>query len=350
MIKFILLAFLMSIFGIITLSVISDDSYYTISKADVKLITPSTFPKPVYDFKNNKITPNKFNLGRKLFYDPILSKDSSVSCASCHQQFAAFAHIDHSLSHGINDRIGTRNVSAIQNLIWNREFMWDGGVNHIEIQPIAPITNKVEMNEDLKNIILKLTRNKDYRKLFKKAYHSSTITSEKILKSLAQFMGLMISANSRYDRFIAGNENFSKEEKEGLGLFKQRCASCHTEPLFTNHSYVNNGLIPNPKIDDKGRYIITGNQSDVYTFRVPSLRNVALTFPYMHDGRFRNLTEVLNFYSDTIKHTSNAHPLIKKIGKLSIDERNNILSFLKTLTDKSFIYDRRFADPNFKRL
>ena len=128
---------------------IEDNPYFIINKKDVEFKIPKGFPKTVYDFRKNKITPEGFVLGRKLFYDPILSKDSSISCAFCHQRFAAFAHIDHSVSHGINGLLGKRNVPAIQNLAWESSFMWDGGINHIELQPIAPITNPVEMNETL---------------------------------------------------------------------------------------------------------------------------------------------------------------------------------------------------------
>src|SRR4051812_34421050 len=124
----------------------------TITKKDVELKLPIGFPKPFYDFSANKLTPDKFMLGRKLFYDPILSRDSSTSCQSCHQRVAAFAHIDHALSHGINSKIGTRNVPALQNLIWRDTYMWDGGVNNLEVQPINPITNPVEMDESLAHV------------------------------------------------------------------------------------------------------------------------------------------------------------------------------------------------------
>lgn len=328
---------------------IDDDPFYVITKKDIQLNLPKHFPKPTYSFKNNKITPEGFVLGRKLFYDPILSKDSTVSCASCHQQYVAFAHIDHALSHGIEDRIGIRNVGALQNLIWNTSFMWDGGINHIEIQPIAPITNKVEMAEDLGNVLLKLNRNKSYKKAFKQVFKDSIISSQNLLKSLTQFMGLLISSNSKYDKFISGKTDFSIEEKKGLDLFRQKCASCHTEPLFTNNTFISNGLLPNIKINDKGRYTITGVESDLYKFKVPSLRNVELTLPYMHDGRFRNLNEVLNFYSNPKQHSRYADILLADIGVLTTEEKNCIILFLKTLTDKEFLYDRRFADPNFVR-
>lgn len=327
----------------------SDDSYFLISKKDVRLTIPKGFPQPNDIFKNNKITPAGFVLGRKLFYDPVLSKDSTISCGSCHQQFAAFSHIDHSLAHGIGGRIGKRNVPALQNLIWNKEFMWDGGINHLEVQAIAPITSKDEMDETLAHVIAKLNLRNDYRIAFYKAFKDSIVTSERLLKSLTQFMGLMISADSKYDRFIAGKETFSEVELKGLMLFRNKCAGCHKEPLFTDNTHRSNGLPVNKRLDDKGRHIITGNENDIYKFKVPGLRNVELSFPYMHDGRFRNLNEVLNFYGDSTKHSSYSDRLVHNIGQISQEDTKALIAFLRTLTDKTFVYDRRFADPNFSR-
>lgn len=320
---------------------------YSISKKDVELIIPKGFPKPSYDFSNNKLSPEIFTIGRKLFYDPLLSKDSSTSCESCHQRVAAFAHIDHALSHGIDGKIGTRNVPALQNLIWNDSYMWDGGVNHLETQPINPITSPIEMNETLANIIFKLKKNKEYVSLFKKAYKDTIINSERILKSLAQFTGLMISSNSRYDKYLAGKDTFSIQEKNGLAIFRAKCASCHKEPLFTDNSIRNNGIQPDTSLNDIGRGKITNLESDNYKFRVPSLRNIEMTVPYMHDGRYKKLKDVLNHYSSK-NHNATADLEIKKIGELSDKERKDIIAFLLTLTDREFLNDKRFVDPNRK--
>ena len=324
------------------------NSYFIITKDDVKLIVPKGFPKPVYTFKNNTLTPEVFVLGRKLFYDPILSKDSSTSCASCHQRIAAFAHFDHPLSHGINGLIGKRNVSALQNLIWKDALMWDGGVNNLEVQPINPITNPVEMNESLANIIQKLKHNKDYVEEFNAAFHTNVINSEELLKSLAQFTGLMVSANSRYDKYIRKEDTFSKAEQHGLVLFRANCAACHKEPLFTDNSYRDNGIGSDTSLKDMGRGAITGQDADNMRFKVPSLRNIEMTYPYMHDGRFRNLEQVLNHYTHTAKLTDRADTVLKKGISLTEEDKKDLLAFLKTLTDKEFLYDRRFADPNMK--
>jgi cytochrome c peroxidase len=340
---YVVLIFLITVF-----SFTADNSYFLISKKDVQLKIPKGFPAPVYQFKNNKVTPEAFLLGRRLFYDPILSRDSSTSCASCHQRFAAFAHVDHPLSHGINGLIGTRNVPAIQNEIWSTDFMWDGSVNHIELQPLAPLTNPVEMNEKLEHVIQKLQQTSSYVAMFSRAYHDTLVTSEKMLKAISQFVGLMISSDSRYDKFNRGEDTLSTVEMNGLKLFRNHCTSCHKEPLFTDNSFRNIGLKPDTALHEQGRQHITGLDSDFMKFKVPSLRNVEMTYPYMHDGRFKNLQQVMNHYAEGNFSAANVDPaIIKNIG-LTETEKSEIISFLKTLTDKTFLYDRRFIDPNSK--
>lgn len=340
---------LLSLTVIIVFNSFTDDNpYFKIANSDVVLTIPKGFPKPIYNFRNNKITPEKFVLGRKLFYDPILSKDSSTSCATCHQRIAAFAHIDHALSHGINGLIGKRNVSALQNLIWKDALMWDGGVNNLEVQPINPITNAVEMNETLSNVVAKLKHNKIYLEEFKSAFNDTIINSERVLKTLAQFTGLMISSNSKYDKFLEGTVTLSDTELKGLKIFKTKCANCHAGTLLTDNSYRNNGIKPDTSLKDKGRELITANVEDNNKFKVPSLRNVEMTYPYMHDGRFRNLQQVLNHYSNSAGFDKGYDLSLNKIGILSEKEKAEVIAFLKTLTDKVFLYDRRFADPNMK--
>jgi cytochrome c peroxidase len=334
---------------IISSAFIGDDKYWTITKADVKLDFPKDFPKPLYEFKNNTPTPEGFTLGRKLFYDPILSKDSSISCGFCHQRIAAFAHIDHAISHGINGLLGKRNVPPLQNLIWEKEFMWDGGVNNLEVQPASPITNPVEMDETFKHVITKLQRNKTYVAMFKAAFGDTIVNSANLLHALAQFTGLMVSSNSRYDKYIRREDTLSKQEAHGLQLFRDKCAQCHKEPLFTDNSYRNNGIAYDSAFKDSGRIKITGNPKGFMKFRVPSLRNIEMTYPYMHDGRFRNLKQVLDHYTQTYTQASGADPILVNGIALSEQDKTDIIAFLKTLTDKTFLYDRRFADPNMVR-
>jgi len=325
-----------------------DNPYFRITAEDVTLKVPAGFPRPLYNFKTNRLTPEIFTLGRTLFYDKLLSKDNSVSCGSCHQRIAAFAHIDHALSHGIYAKIGTRNVPALQNLIWKDAYMWDGGVNNLEIQPLSPITNPIEMDETLENVISKLKHDKKYVMLFQNAFHDTIIDSKRLLQSIAQFTGLMISGGSRYDRFLEGKDTFSGSEMNGLKLFRSKCENCHKEPLFTNNSYRNNGLKPDPSLKDEGRAKITGKEEDRYRFQVPGLRNIEMTYPYMHDGRFQKLRDVVNHYSNPKNFDNRADRSLQKIGYLTDREKDELVAFLLTLTDKAFLYDRRFADPDFQ--
>jgi cytochrome c peroxidase len=226
--------------------------------------------------------------------------------------------------------------------------MWDGSINHLEMQPLAPITNPIEMNESLDNVIRKLQRNKEYVALFQKAFNDTIITSQKMLRAIAQFTGMMISDNSRYDKYIRGEEQFSDQEIHGLQLFRSHCENCHKEPLFTDESFRNIGLKPDTALKDSGRMAITGDPGDYMKFKVPSLRNVELTYPYMHDGRFRNLQQVLNHYANGNFYTNNYDKSIERNIGLTETEKAELIAFLKTLTDKEFVYDRRFADPNFR--
>lgn len=341
--------FLVSLLCCVLLTALqAENDYFRIVPKDVELHIPKGFPRPIYNFRHNKLNPNVFVLGRKLFYDPILSRDSTISCSSCHQRLAAFAHFDHALSHGIDGLIGKRNVPALQNLIWKDAFMDDGGVNNLEVQPLNPITNPVEMDQNLVTVLDKLRKNPIYKKDFQKAFGDTAISTERLLKSLAQFTGLMISSNSRYDRFIAGTDTFSETEKRGLIIFRKTCTGCHPEPLFTDNSYRRNGIGPDKQLLDLGRGLITGDSGDNYKFKVPSLRNIERTYPYMHDGRYRKLEDVVNFYSHANSFAPNADKELQMIGQLDAEAQKQLVTFLKTLTDYTFIYDKRFIDPFLK--
>ena len=302
---------------------------------------PAGWPAPRYDFASNPVTAAGFALGRRLFYDPILSRDGSVACASCHQQFAAFAHLDHRVSHGIGGVNGQRNTPALFNLAWQPELMWDGSARHLETQPVAPISNPLEMGSSLELALDKLRRDARYPALFAAAFGSPGVDSQRLLRALAQFTGSLVSAGSRYDRHQRGEEPFSTQEQAGLELFRQRCAACHREPLFSDFSYRNNGLDAAPR--DAGRAAISGRAEDRGRFRVPSLRNVALTAPYMHDGRYDSLQQVLDHYSSGIQPSATLDPLLAGTAPFSSAQRAALLAFLDTLTDEPFIHDPRFA-------
>ncbi len=305
----------------------------------MSLPIPSGWPKPVYDFSKNPLTQEGFELGRRLFYDPILSRDQTISCASCHLQATGFTHVDHDLSHGIDGAIGTRNSMTIMNVAWSKYFMWDGGVNHLDMQPLAPITSPLEMDETLDCLVKKLKVSPRYKALFYRAFEDSMATGQRVLLALSQFVLQLNSSNSKYDKYLrkeAGG-NFTSQEINGLALFRTHCASCHTEPLFTNNGFEKNGLPVDTTLNDFGRMKITQKSSDSLKFKVPTLRNIQFTFPYMHDGRFQKLREVVNHYATTQQ--------LKKPIVLTPNEKVDIVGFLLTLTDESFLFDKRLGYP-----
>lgn len=310
------------------------------------LKVPSYFPKPVYNFTNNTLTEEKILLGRALFYEPMLSKDNTISCASCHSPYNAFAHTDHDLSHGIKDEIGTRNAPALFNLAWQTQFMWDGAINHLDMQALAPISHPKEMGETLPNVIKKLSKSSLYTKLFSAAYGAdASITGERMLKALSQFQLTLVSANSKYDQVRLGKEAYTDQEASGYTLFKQHCNSCHQEPLFTNSSLANNGLSQDTTLKDQGRYSITQLAKDSLLFKVPSLRNLSYTYPYMHDGRFQKLSQVINHYTSHIVPSSTLSDQLRQPILLTSNEKVDLVTFLLTLNDKEFVFHPNHAYP-----
>lgn len=311
---------------------------------------PANFPAPVYKFTGNEVTEEGFRLGRRLFYDPILSADNTISCGSCHIQAAAFTHHGHDLSHGIHDQLGTRNAPAIQNLAWYTSFMWDGGIPDLDLQPIAPITNPVEMGDTLQAVLNKLNNHPEYPALFERAFGKDKISTDLLMKALSQFMVMLVSSGSKYDKVMRHEgETFSSEESRGYELFKANCASCHKEPLFTDMSFRNNGLPPGEE-PDQGRALVSVSETDRFRFKVPSLRNLKYTFPYMHDGRFYTLDEVLAHYTGGIRESATLDPLLRQQGgkpgiPLSEQEKIYLKKFLATLNDSAFIKNPAFSEP-----
>lgn len=303
------------------------------------------FPKPYYDFSKNKLDSLKIELGRKLFYDPILSQNNSTTCASCHSPFSSFAHNDHDLSHGIYDSIGTRNAPALFNLAWHKLFMWDGAINHLNQQPLAPIHSQTEMGSSIQEVITKLRKDSIYIIRFKKAFGDTQITSDRFLKSLAQFQLTLVSNHSKYDSVTRRQSTFTNQEKNGYRLFVKHCNSCHVEPLFTNYSFANNGLSIDITLNDLGRMKVTQNPKDSLKFKIPSLRNLTYSFPYMHDGRFKNLHQVLNHYVRDIKTSTHIDQRLQGGIRLTENEKVDLIAFLLTLNDNEFIRNPKFQFP-----
>lgn len=307
---------------------------------------PEGWPVPQYLFENNTLSTGGFELGRKIFYDTRLSKDNTISCGSCHQSFAAFANLDHTVSHGINSLVGTRNSPGLANLAWSPTFFWDGGVLNLENQPLAPIQNVVEMDLKIDSVVARLNADPVYRDQFRNVFGDGSITSQTIFRAIAQFMAVMVSSNSRYDRAMRkeGGVVLSPSETAGLALYQQHCAACHKAPLFTDYSFRNNGLAVTA-VNDIGRAMITLLEGDRYKFKVPSLRNLGFTRPYMHDGRFSTLTQVLDHYDHGVVPSATLDPILQKPINLNLQERTDLLAFLGSLNDSSFVADQRFHDP-----
>lgn len=312
-------------------------------------VIPTNFPDPSYDFSLNPPTEKGFALGKELFYEGRLSSTGVISCGFCHIQDFAFTHHEHIVSHGVNGALGTRNAPSLANMAFLKDFMWDGSVEHLDLQPVVPITAEVEMNESINNVLRKLKEDPKYVKMFAEAFENDTISAKNMLSALSQFVTMMVSANTKYDRVVRGEGDFfTTEEEQGKKLFEQKCATCHAGVLFTDQSYRNNGLSIDPKYNDIGRMNVTGLETDKYKFRVPGLRNVAITFPYMHDGRFRTLLEVLDHYDSGMVFTQNLDPIFQEGQTLGIplteEEKIKIIAFLETLTDDDFIFDERFSE------
>ena len=327
-------------------------------------LTPYKFPEPKFFPKmpvavNNPVTVEGANLGKQLFYDPILSSDSTISCASCHHQKAAFSDSPNSFSKGRNEALMKRNTMALFNLAWYPAFFWDGRASSIEEQVFHPVREYDEMNLDWKIAGKRLERNKVYKKQFNEVFGSSKIDSVQISKAIAQFLRTLLSYQSKYDQVIEGKTLFTKDEYEGFGLVNDQtkgdCIHCHItdgDALGTALVFSNNGLDAITDANDykdKGRGAVTGKTIDNGKFMVPSLRNLAFTAPYMHDGRFETLEDVINFYSEGLQKSANIDSKMEFVhqggAKLTSEDKRKIIAFLLTLSDSSFIANPEFSNP-----
>ncbi|MBU3700401.1 MAG: c-type cytochrome, partial [Candidatus Kapabacteria bacterium] len=220
---------------------------------------------------------------------------------------------------------------SLQNLAWKKSFMWDGAITNLDMQSLSPLTGHEEMSNNLDTIISRVGSNPTYIAMMRSAYGTDSVSIPRILRALGRFVAGLVSADSRYDRFMAGTDTLADNEQRGLALFRRHCASCHTEPLFTNGDFASNGLAPGTITPDSGRYEVTHNTADLFRFAVPTLRNITLTHPYMHDGRFKRLRDVLAHYANPSAHAPHADPRIRAIGPLADPDRKDIIAFLMTL-------------------
>jgi len=346
---------------VFVLSCKKDKVGYTPSPYELDI--PSHFPDMEIP-ADNPMTIEGVILGRLLFYEERLSGDNTQSCASCHAIANAFSD-PNQFSTGINGIQGNRNSMALINLGWQKFFFWDGRSSTLEKQILEPVPNPIEMHQSWKDAIAKLASDVKYRNLFYKAFGEEGIDSSKVAKSMAQFIRTLISGTSKYDVMYKYENGYTlsavdqailttitNEEWGGYDLFKSLngadCFHCHNGPLMQVQKFSNNGL--DATFADHGRAGITGNPNDMGKFKVPTLRNIALTAPYMHDGRFTTLEQVIEHYSSGINQSSTIDPLIEFAfqGGVQLDaEGKSILKkFLETLTDYNFINNPNFKDPN----
>jgi cytochrome c peroxidase len=323
---------------------------------------------------SNPLTQEGVELGRMLFYDKRISANYNVSCATCHQQKKAFSD-GRAFSIGTSGKLTAKSSMALSNLLWGtKHFFWDGRVSSLEEQALIPIENPDEMGLTIDEAIRRLENISTYDPMFKAAFGDNKITSERIAFALASFQRTLISANSRYDKFLRGELQFSEEELLGKQLFMTHpdptvglrggnCGDCHSQFLTGGFNtgydgFKNNGLDANPELEN-GLAAVTGKMSDRGKFKVPSLRNIAITAPYMHDGRFGTLEEVLDHYDHGIKDSETLDPLMRQTSNnpvalevnlgfhMTAAEKKAILIFLETLTDEEFIYNKEFTDPHY---
>jgi cytochrome c peroxidase len=283
---------------------------------------------------DNPLTKPRVELGRVLFFDPVLSADSSLSCASCHQPSRYFAD-DRERAVGIDGREGTRNVPSVLNVAYGRSFFWDGRAVSLEEQILAPLGGDNELGLDLSEIGYRLRGRGGYTEAFRKAFGSDAITSDRVARAIASYLRTLRSGDAPVDRYLYGDATaLSADARRGFRLFVGRanCGVCHTIPLFTDHQFHNTGISRGSA--DTGRFSVTGDESERGAFKTPSLRNVAETAPYMHDGSIATLEEVIEHYDRG--GTANPH-LDDEITalKLSPAEKRELIAFLESLTGRS---------------
>ena len=339
-------------------------SYFTdpIETGAYEFVYPANFGNRINIPADNPTTKQGVYLGRLLFYETRLSATNKLSCGSCHQQEKAFTD-GKPFSVGVDNVPTPRNAMSLTNLLWERKFFWDGRAEGLEAQAIIPMTNPHEMGQTLEASVKKLKGDTAYHTLFKLVYGDDAISGDRIAKAIAQFERTLISCNSKYDRYLAGKYQPTPQELNGIKLFMSgpnpeksirgaNCGHCHGGPKTYMELFHNNGLDSIPK--DIGIEALTNLPSDRGRFKVPTLRNIALTAPYMHDGRFKTLAEVVDHYSNHVRQSESLSTVFRgesnevggKTLKLTADEKRDIVAFLNMLTDDTFLTDPRFADPH----
>lgn len=314
----------------------SCETDHPIAEGLFRLSVPNGFPAPTIP-EDNELTWERIELGKKLFFDPILSMDSTISCGSCHKQEFAFAD-NLAISPGVEDRLGFRNSMSLVNVAYHDFFMREGGVPTLEMQVLAPIQDHNEMSFNIVSIAEKLNLDSTYVKASREAYNRIP-DPYVITRAIASFERTMLSGNSDYDKNL-----LNESERQGKDLFfsdELACSSCHGSFLFTNQGIENNGLYA--VYEDSGRYRLTHLQEDIGKFKVPTLRNIELTAPYMHNGSLETLEEVITHYAAGGKNHFNQSELISGFS-ISDEEEQNLINFLHSLTDEEFTHNTFFEE------
>jgi len=300
---------------------------------------------------DNPLTVESVELGRMLFYEKALSNNFTLSCGSCHLQANAFTD-PRPFSVGTDGSVGTRNAMAIVNMAWDNAFFWDGRSTSLERQALLPVVDHAEMRNTWPVVVQRLQTDERYPKRFLQVFGTSTIDSMLVVRAIAQFERTLLSFSSRFDRFEYGGDSLAltPQEIRGKELFFRgaHCADCHMGPMLSDHSLRNNGL--DLVHSDLGLGGVTGIASQNGRFKTPTLRNIAVTAPYMHDSRFATLEEVVDFYADDVQLDSpflDNHMFPWMAGQVSLSEqdRRDLVAFLRSLTDHSFLTNPAFADP-----
>ena len=312
-----------------------EDDHDKLSSNDLELFeVPEHFPMPSYP-EDNEPDSLKWALGKKLFYDPVMSRDQTISCNSCHIQELAFSD-GNVKSIGIDNRIGSRNASPLFNLSYHPYLTREGSVPTLEMQVLVPIQEHDEMDFNIVLIVDRLLQDQEYIDLSKRAFGKEP-DAYIITRALANFERSLVSADSKYDKYLKGELNLTADEMAGYKLFNSEelaCSECHSGIHFTNFDFTNNGLYQD--YPDTGRYRFTKDSSDIATFKIPSLRNIAFTAPYMHDGSIVSLDDVIAHYASGGADHLNKNPLINGF-EISDKEQEQLIKFLKTLSDYTFI-------------
>jgi cytochrome c peroxidase len=308
---------------------------------EITIKSPSFFPKIKFP-DDNRPTAFRVELGRRLFYEKKLSAQETMSCASCHVTSMAFTD-GRQTSVGAHGKKGKRNAPTLANLAWMPRFMMEGGVPTLELQVLAPIQDSIEMDLPLHEAAVRLRSIKKYNDLSLVAY-GKELDENVIMRALANFQRTFVSADSRFDRwyYYKDSTQFNDSEKRGKAIFfseKAACMKCHSLPFFTDFEYYNIGLYK--RYADHGKERITYNKADIGKFKTPTLRNIELTAPYMHDGSINTLEEVIEIYNKGGEGHENQDFRVRPMN-WTVQEKEDLLAFLKTLTDWNFVQNQSF--------